>query len=67
MFFEKLAIKYLLHKKTSVFMNIDLNNKSLKAKQKHFFMYNTNINDTRVYDKNGKELIIPEGKFEFHS
>lgn len=61
----KLAIWYLNKRKVSVLLNMKIEDGTVQQTTNHGCTYNNTLNNVKYLDKNGKELILPEGKFRF--
>lgn len=60
----KLAIWYLRKRKVSVLLNMRVDGGAIQQTTRYGCTYDNHLNNVRYLDKNGKELIIPEGKFK---
>ena len=61
----KLAIWYLNKRKVSVLLNMKIEGGIVQQTTYHGCTYNNTLNDIKYLDKNGNELVLPEGKFRF--
>lgn len=61
----KLAIWYLRKRKVSVLLNMRVEGGTIQQKTRIGLTYHNDLNNAKYLDKNGKELVLPEGKFQF--
>jgi len=61
----RLAIWYLRKRKVSVLINMKVKDGTVQQKTNKGWTCDNDLHNVRYLDKNGKELVLPEGKFQF--
>lgn len=63
----RLAIWYLRRREVSVLMNVRIDGGVIQQKTGYGCTYDTVLDNVKYLDRDGEELIIPQGKFKIVS